>query len=136
MGIGDGWCWTENPSGRGEKWAMRRAATGLLIAACLSSGCDLGGRTGDPAVGQALYLELCLDCHGDYGELSAKKRSRPLRDLTADEIMGMLRKYQKVTDDTPWWAEFKSGLTDAQIGDLLAYLGTLQGGHTELARGN
>ncbi len=108
---------------------MRGAAASLCVLAILLGGCESAWRTGDPAVGEALYNALCLDCHGDYGEQSARKRSRPLRQLAATEITRMLRKYQRVSDGNPWWAEFKSGLTDAQIQDLLAYLGTLQASH-------
>lgn len=107
---------------------MRRAGVVLLVLAVLPTGCEWERRAGDLSEGEALYIERCLDCHGDDGEETVKNRSRPLRDLTTDEITETLKQYQRVTDGLPWWAEFKSGLTDGQIRDLLAYLGTLKAG--------
>ena len=105
-----------------------RSAVALLALTILLTGCESSG-TGDASAGQALYVELCLDCHGGYGELTVEKRARPLRELTATDITDMLKKYQNIPDDAPWWTEFKGGLTNAQIGDLLAYLGTLKASH-------
>lgn len=109
------------------------AGVALLLAAC---GEPNGGgtanarqtplRPGDMNIGNTLYTERCVECHGPRGELAGKRGAIPLRDLATMQILQTLKNYQGNVDATPWWSEFKIGLEDQEISDLVAYIEELQ----------
>jgi len=110
-------------------WLM--LATGLMLAACgetdtpsSRSQAALATGPGDTAKGGELFRQRCANCHGERGDVSANRTSALLNGLAATHIAQTLKGYQKPSQDAPWWTEFKSGLSDREINDLLAYIDT------------
>ncbi len=95
----------------------------------------LGSDKGDVSAGAELFLHLCIDCHGSAGETPPRRGARPLRDGSAEKGIETLKWFQRPTGDTPWWAEYKVGLSDRQISDILAYLALLRSRHGDSAPG-
>ncbi len=124
--------WTSAPrAGNPARRARDRVAAAVLALPVLLVGCESSERGGDPASGQMLYLARCQTCHGNRGEKPTDGRSGAIRDLTAADIARTLTQYQDPSDGAPWWTALKSGLTNAQIQDLVAYFPILQAGSSE-----
>ena len=82
-------------------------------------------RAGDPEKGKALWLETmhveCRDCHGEHAE-GAFGPDLAGRALTRAQFIHAVRK--------PWGimpAYAESQISDAELTDLMAYLGSLPG---------
>lgn len=79
----------------------------------------------NPEKGKDLYRKRCRDCHGRYAKKQAMGRSKPLIQLTSNQIEATLKKYQNTTAATKE-ARFKIGLSDLDIQNIQAYLLSLQ----------
>lgn len=99
----------------------------LLLALSATSLMTFGAAAnaaGDATAGQAAYA-TCVGCHGAAGEggVGPKLAGQP-----ADKIVDLLHKYKKgeqVGPMTSMMAPMASGLSDADINNIAAYVQTL-----------
>ncbi len=98
-----------------------------------------GGR-GEPADGRTLYELFCIACHGrdlDSGQVPAIRTpslSNPdFLDVAGDDYLyAIIRNGRSGTNMPAWGAEQGGGLSDGEIGRLVAYLRSRQAAGPEL----
>lgn len=87
---------------------------------------EASGPTGDPEAGQALYVETCAMCHGAEAEgtklAPALSQSEAIQAMTDDDLRDILSFGLSGT----MMRGYADSLTVGQIGDLLAFLRSIQ----------
>ncbi len=101
---------------------MRRLS---IVFLCLASAGALADPAPDAEWGQEVYTENCRNCHGPRGQAKALGRSRPLRELTTEEVVEHLLSYQLPHDGHSMQDRIKSSLGEQDIHDVAAYIATL-----------
>ncbi|MCC5813089.1 MAG: c-type cytochrome [Ectothiorhodospiraceae bacterium] len=94
----------------------------LIIGAALALG-GTQAKADDIAVGEAIYAESCVSCHGRAGRGMASFPSITGRD--ADYIAKRLEQYragERVGPNTPLMAPHAADLSDDDIANLAAYI--------------
>ncbi len=92
---------------------------------------------GDEGGAQKLFESKCSQCHGKDAKGAVKmakvlKVDANLVDLTRDDVVKMSAEdmQKTVTNGNKKMPKFKGKLTEAQIGDVVNYVRSLQGGTT------
>jgi mono/diheme cytochrome c family protein len=120
------------PEGLTPLPTLAPAETATLVPAMqAASGADeqVAAETASAALGAPLYLLHCTPCHGVQGE---GVDASPLRNSQFIQAGNDQNVFDTIADgrpgtEMPAWLRIKGGpLTDAEIGDLVAYLLTLQ----------
>jgi mono/diheme cytochrome c family protein len=96
-----------------------------LLAACnpdgsFGQGGDIAASAGDGSSGQALFASYCSSCHGSDASGGAGPDIRGVSDSN-----GVIDTILYGEDSMPG---FSGTLSDAEISDILAWLGSLAGG--------
>jgi mono/diheme cytochrome c family protein len=120
------------PEGLTPLPTLAPAETATLVPAMqAAAGADeqVAAETASAALGAPLYLLHCTPCHGVQGE---GVDASPLRNSQFIQAGNDQSVFDTIADgrpgtEMPAWLRIKGGpLTDAEIGDLVAYLLTLQ----------
>ncbi len=85
--------------------------------------------TQDIIDGKKMYLADCIDCHGKNGEERAYNSSRPLIDLTQDDMVAAIRDYgldQKDNGMAYIMKPYADSLMQADMKKISKYLDTLK----------
>jgi len=104
---------------------MKNTVIALSAAVALLSGSAFAA--GDVAAGKAKFGSICASCHGMNGEgmgIFPKLAGKP-----ADKTVALLKDYKAgktVGANTAMMAPQASGLSDADIDNLAAYIATLK----------
>lgn len=80
---------------------------------------------GDAANGKRLYLATCFACHGRSGQGGAMNGPAPILAKTAMPFDGFKGQLRQPVSDMPTYSE--AVMSDQQIADIFAFLGTLPG---------
>lgn len=80
---------------------------------------------GDAANGKRLYLATCFACHGRSGQGGAMNGPAPILAKTAMPFDGFKAQLRQPISDMPAYSE--AVMSDQQIADIFAFLGTLPG---------
>ena len=121
------------PEGLTPVPTLAPAETATLVPAIQAAGEDgeqPAVETASAALGAPLYLLHCTRCHGIQGE---GVDAPPLRNSQFIQTGGDQNIFDTIANgrsgtEMPAWLRIKGGaLTDAEIGDVVAYLHTLQG---------
>ncbi len=102
-----------------------KTVVALTAALALTSGAAFAA--GDAAAGKSKYTSICASCHGMNGE-GAGIFPKLAGQAEAD-ISTKLKKYragEQVGPNTSMMAPMASGLSDADIDNLAAYIATLK----------
>jgi disulfide bond formation protein DsbB len=126
----------------GKRIAVSIAVLGLsisLVTACAgrAGGAAVAKSAGDPARGKALFAQTCVACHGPDGKGlpglgKDMTTSTFIKSQTDPQLVGFVKQGRPATDPantTKVDMPPKGGnpaYTDAQLGDIVAYIRTLQ----------
>ena len=101
---------------------MRKLMTGAIAASLLLvAGTAIAG--GDAAAGKAKFA-MCMGCHGANGVPTAPTYP-PLAGKDAAYISEQLNAFRSGKRDNATMKAMAGGLTDADVANLAAYIGTL-----------
>lgn len=95
-----------------------------------AGGATQGGQA-DMAQGAQIYKQNCSSCHGAQGEggIGPALRDSPYIQTAGDQAITETIAKGRTGTAMPAWSQAQGGLlSDAQIADVVAFLGTLQGG--------
>lgn len=84
---------------------------------------------GDISLGKEVYHAQCASCHGEKGELKAYNVARALNTLSYDDMEDAIEDYdldRREGNYTYIMKPYASGLTDAKLKGVAAYLQTLK----------
>ncbi|MEN8176488.1 MAG: c-type cytochrome [Pseudomonadota bacterium] len=96
-------------------------ASSLALALALASG---SATAGDATAGQAKYAG-CGGCHGMDGVSLTPDVNPSVKGLSADDVKAKLAGYKDGSIQHPTMNAMAAGLSDDDIGNLAAYIGTL-----------
>lgn len=86
-------------------------------------------RVANIGAGRNFYVEHCQKCHGEKGEVSAYGASRPLANLTFDQISLAILDYdlgKKSSSTAVIMNPYANMLTDDKIANIVSYLQSLK----------
>jgi len=86
-------------------------------------------RVGNVAQGKEIYTSQCSQCHGEKAQLSAFNASRPLKNLTADQIEMAITEYDLETRKGTYaylMKPYATGLTIDKLRAVTAYIQSLK----------
>jgi mono/diheme cytochrome c family protein len=106
-------------------FGMTAAAASLCAAGFTSLACAQDIPAGDAANGKRLYLATCFACHGRSGQGGAMNGPAPILARTAMPFDGFKAQLRQPISDMPAYSE--AVMSDQQIADIFAFLGTLPG---------
>ena len=79
--------------------------------------------------GKEMYMNKCQSCHGEKGEKTPYNTSRPLKDLSLEEMESAITKYAVEDDVTGYeiiMKPYASMLNDKKIKEVYEYIQTLK----------
>jgi mono/diheme cytochrome c family protein len=121
-------------SSANEVFLMRKVLNLFSMTAVVLSLCSPGFASlaraqdvpaGDAANGKRLYLATCFACHGRSGQGGAMNGPAPILAKTAMPFDGFKGQLRQPVSDMPTYSE--AVMSDQQIADIFAFLGTLPG---------
>ncbi|MEF2070818.1 c-type cytochrome [Consotaella aegiceratis] len=104
---------------------IHRAARAALIAVVVAAPIAPAAAQ-DISAGEQLYRSNCADCHGRSGEQRSLGKSRPIRELDAEEIRKALIERRSLQGQLSMQDRVKAALTNPEVDALADYVSSLE----------